>query len=114
MSQCKSYLISQNKCHPIQQVVLEFSVITGVPDFEPFVDAVRAAEFVAVTPRFLLDLARKGELPAYPLGAGTRRVWRFKLSEIDAALSRQKKPVKTLLFEHNHSGSLPRKNKEKS
>jgi hypothetical protein len=101
-------------CHSRLPFPQELSVIVWVPDFEPFVDAERAAEFVAVSPRYLLDLARKGLLPAYPLGTGVRRVWRFKLSEIDAALSRQKKPVKTLPFEHNHSGSLPRENKEKS
>jgi hypothetical protein len=34
-----------------------------------------------------LELARKGELPAHPLGNGTRRIWRFRLSELAIALS---------------------------
>jgi hypothetical protein len=35
---------------------------------------------------FLLDLARGGDLPAYPLVLGRRRnVWRFRLSELERA-----------------------------
>jgi hypothetical protein len=56
------------------------------PSFEPFVDAEKAARFISVKPRYLLDLARKGHMPAHPLGAGKRRVWRFRLSELAAAL----------------------------
>jgi len=33
-----------------------------------------------------LELARRGELPAYPLGQGQRRIWRFRLSELASAL----------------------------
>ena len=49
---------------------------------EPFVDAERAAEFLGIRPRRLLEMARAGELPAYPLGNGARRTWRFRLTEI--------------------------------
>ncbi len=49
---------------------------------EPFVDAERAAEFLSVRPRWLLELARAGKVPAHPLGDGKRRVWRFRLSEL--------------------------------
>lgn len=68
--------------------MLFFSVIDRVQDFESFVDATRAAEFLSVTPRYLLDLARRGLLPAYPLGTGLRKVWRFRLSELSRALTR--------------------------
>ena len=51
---------------------------------EPFVDAACAAEFLSVKPRRLLELAREGRLLAYPLGDDTRRVWRFRLSELKA------------------------------
>jgi hypothetical protein len=54
---------------------------------EPFVDAVRAADFLSLKPRRVLELARSGELPAYPLGTGKRRVWRFRLSELALAVS---------------------------
>jgi hypothetical protein len=56
---------------------------------ERFVDSVVAAEFLSITPRQLLVMARKGALPAYPLGNGQRRVWRFRLSEIAKALEQQ-------------------------
>jgi hypothetical protein len=56
---------------------------------EKFVDSVVAAEFLGVTPRFLLDLTRAGRIVGHPLGLGARRrVWRFRLSEL-ALLSRQ-------------------------
>ena len=35
---------------------------------EPFVDAVAAADFLHIRPRRVLELARQGEIPAYPLG----------------------------------------------
>lgn len=53
---------------------------------EPFVDAHRAAEFLFLTPRRVLELARKGRIPAHPLGDGVRKVWRFRLSELAAAM----------------------------
>ncbi len=56
-------------------------------EIEPFVDATKAAEFVNLRPRRLLQLAREGCVPAYPVGNGQRRVWRFRLSEIASALA---------------------------
>lgn len=53
---------------------------------EPFVDVLRAAEFLSLRPRRVLELVRAGMLPAYPLGSGKRRRWRFRLSELAAAL----------------------------
>jgi hypothetical protein len=53
---------------------------------EPFVDAVTAGRFLSLRPRRVLELARKGEIPAHPLGKGLRRVWRFRLSELALAL----------------------------
>lgn len=55
-------------------------------DIEPFVDAKKAAEFVNLRPRRLLQLARDGSIPAYPIGNGQRRVWRFRLSELASVL----------------------------
>ena len=55
-------------------------------DREPFVDAVEAGRFLQLRPRRVLELARQGVIPAYPLGTGSRRVWRFRLSEVAAAL----------------------------
>ncbi len=53
---------------------------------EPFVDAVETGRFLQLRPRRVLELARQGVIPAYPLGTGSRRVWRFRLSEVAAAL----------------------------
>ena len=54
---------------------------------EPFVDAARAADFLAIRPRQLLELARARVLPGHPIGGGKRRVWRFRLSELAATVS---------------------------
>jgi Helix-turn-helix domain len=55
-------------------------------EMEPFVDAVSAGEFLNLRPRRVLELARQGAIPAYPLGKGKRRVWRFLRSELASAL----------------------------
>jgi hypothetical protein len=39
----------------------------------------------APSPR-VLELARQGAIPAHPLGDGQQKVWRFRLSEIAAAM----------------------------
>ena len=55
-------------------------------ELEPFVDAVAAGAFLQLRPRRVLDMARRAEIPAYPLGQGKRRVWRFRLSELASAI----------------------------
>jgi excisionase family DNA binding protein len=58
-------------------------------EFEHFVSAEVIAEFLGVARATVLALARRGELPAYPLptgGKGVRRTYRFKLSEILARM----------------------------
>jgi hypothetical protein len=57
---------------------------------ERFVDADVAAQFLSLTRRRVLDLARAKKLPAHPIGDGARRVWRFRLSEIEAAIAGKK------------------------
>ncbi len=54
---------------------------------ERFVDATRAAEFLGIKPRRVLEMARAGQIPAYPLGSGARRTWRFRLTEICTAVA---------------------------
>jgi len=54
---------------------------------EPYVDADRAAEFLSLTRRRVLEMARASILPGHPLGEGIRRVWRFRLSELHWALA---------------------------
>jgi hypothetical protein len=60
--------------------------MTLVNAIEPFVDATAGAEFFAIRPRRLLELAREGKVPAHPLGDGPRRTWRFRLSELAKSL----------------------------
>jgi hypothetical protein len=50
------------------------------------VDATAVGHFLQLRPRRVLELARQGVIPAYPLGTGARRVWRFRLSEVATAL----------------------------
>lgn len=59
------------------------SVTISPVSFEPYVDAVRAAEFLAMPRRTILDLARRGKLPGYPVGSGQRRTWKFRVSELE-------------------------------
>jgi hypothetical protein len=57
---------------------------------EAFVDADEAAKFISLTRRRVLDLARTKRIPGHPIGDGARRVWRFRLSEIAAAIAGKK------------------------
>lgn len=68
---------------------------TQVRNPEPFVDAEEAGRFLQLQRRRVLQLARQGKLPAYPIGDGLRRVWRFRLSELAIAMlnSRQRSHV---------------------
>jgi len=60
--------------------------MTSQPEHERFVDAAVVGSFLQLRVRRVLELARQGLIPAYPLGSGSRRVWRFRLSEVAAAL----------------------------
>jgi len=49
---------------------------------EQFVDGQRAADFLGMPRKTLLNMARQGFVPAYPIGDGQRHIWRFRLSEL--------------------------------
>jgi len=54
---------------------------------EPFVTADDVAQHLKIARRQVLEMARKHFLPAHPVCLGTgRRIWRFKLSEVDEAV----------------------------
>jgi hypothetical protein len=59
---------------------------------ERFVDANEAASFLSITRRRVLELARAAKLPGHPIGDRTRRVWRFRLSELSDAVSAAQGP----------------------
>jgi hypothetical protein len=50
---------------------------------EPYVDAKNGAAFLCIHPKTLMRLAREGTVPAYSFNEGTRRHWRFLISELD-------------------------------
>jgi helix-turn-helix protein len=55
---------------------------------EPFVTADDVAAHLKFKRRQVLAMRRKGIIPAHPLGTGKRRkVWRYRISEVDAAVS---------------------------
>jgi len=47
------------------------------------VGAIEAARFLGVHPKTLQKYSRSGLLPAHPFGEGTRKLWRYLLSELD-------------------------------
>lgn len=58
--------------------------------FEPYVDEHVIARFLLITPRRVLEMARRGQLPAHPIG-GKRKTWRFLVSEVAANIAAAKK-----------------------
>ena len=64
-------------------------------NFEPFVSALEAANFLGIKRRFLLQLARAGKVKAYPIGAGDyRKTWVFLLSELKESVKTSATPGK--------------------
>jgi hypothetical protein len=56
---------------------------------EPYVDAHRVAEHLSLTRREVLKLTRARKLPGHAIDPGAaRKIYRYKLSEIDEMLSR--------------------------
>jgi hypothetical protein len=72
---------------------------------EPFVSADTAAQFLSIKRRFLLALARKGMIGAYALGAGARKIWVFRLSELAAAVAQNADPQNAGSVRSSGSGS---------
>jgi excisionase family DNA binding protein len=50
---------------------------------EVYVNAEQAAKYLSISSKKLLALARSGRVPAHGIGDGQRRMWRFRLSELD-------------------------------
>ena len=53
------------------------------PPSEPYVDAGRAASYLSMSRKTLLRKARTSRLPAHPIGDGRKKMWRFRISELD-------------------------------
>jgi Helix-turn-helix domain len=50
---------------------------------EPYVDAERAAAHLSISRKTLLRLARRGAVPGHGIGKAQKRMWRFRISELD-------------------------------
>ena len=86
---------------------------------EAFVDANTVAAHLKTTRRQVLEMTRRGIVPGYPLGIGSkRRGWRYKLSEIDAIVTGGSKKIPERAigpsgFSSKISGGSPRSQREK-
>jgi excisionase family DNA binding protein len=55
---------------------------------EPFVTADEVAAHLKIRRRHVLQMARQNLIPSHPILFGRRRnTWRFKISEVDAAVA---------------------------
>ena len=71
---------------PYSGAISRKGVITMTLEY--YVSADVVADYLQIDRRQVLALTRRGKLPAHPLDtAATRKVWRFKLSEVDAAIA---------------------------
>jgi excisionase family DNA binding protein len=51
---------------------------------ERFLSPVEAADYLnGIHPRTITRWAREGYLPAYPIGEGKRRLWRFRCRDLE-------------------------------
>lgn len=74
---------------------------------EAFVSAEVAAQFLSVSRRYMLALARKGIAGAYAIGTGSvRKVWVFRLSELSAAIAQGTDPQTVRIMRSSGAGSL--------
>jgi hypothetical protein len=62
---------------------------SSIPSSAPYVDSEVAAKYLSIEKRMLMDRARSGQLPGHPLPGSKRKIWRFKLSELDACMQAQ-------------------------
>ena len=74
-----------------------------IPQGQPerFVDADVGAVFLSISRKYLLKLSRLSLVPAHPVGIGSRKQWRYRISELEKwALSQN------MIVSDNASGSL--------
>ena len=64
---------------------------------EPYVAPEVAAEFLSTTRRKVLEWVRLGLIPGHPMPGTIRHEWRFKLSELDAAMHSSPKPSRNTI-----------------
>ncbi len=57
---------------------------------EEIITTQEAARILTVTDRSVLKWAKAGELAGFQIGTGRRKEWRFKRSDVEAYLNRNK------------------------
>ena len=77
---------------------------------ERFVSAEMVAEFLSIERRMVLCWARAGIIPGHPLGDGGRRIWRFRISEVEAAVLGSKRPVRSTMSPGSLRGQRSKSN----
>lgn len=65
-------------------------------EFEPFVDEDVIGRFLGLEPRRVLEMARAQQITSHPIG-GTRKTWRFRISEVAADFDKLKKPARATM-----------------
>ena len=61
---------------------------TGSFPPEPYVTADDLAAHLKITRRQVLEMTRRGVIPAHALGVGqSRHVWRYKITEVESAIA---------------------------
>jgi excisionase family DNA binding protein len=66
-----------------REVILVNSSLGSLPVSEPYIEAGRAALYLSMSRKTLLKKARAGRLPAHPIGDERKKMWRFRISELD-------------------------------
>ena len=57
------------------------------PDVEPWIDSATLAKHLGFSRMHVQKLARAGRIPGTEMQNGLKRVWRFKISLVDAKLA---------------------------
>jgi hypothetical protein len=79
------------------------------PQIEGFVDAGKAAQFLCISRKHLMKLSRQGLIPGHPLGQGTRKAWRYLLTELQQHVLRSGSPSQPVGVTHKMRSGSPRK-----
>jgi hypothetical protein len=78
----RSFFVDRLRCQPEASGSDNLTIPNGQP--ERFVDAATAAAFLSITRKYLLKLSRLGLIPAHPFGVGSRKQWRYRISELES------------------------------
>jgi len=81
--------------NPHRQQSSQAVLADQIESSERFLTAEEAAEFLGgINSRTLVRWAREGQVPAYPLGEGMRRLWSFRSADLRQWMqSRRRGPV---------------------